>query len=562
MIGLDQAEDRVALTWLFGFVRQERHRLGRILLVALLSMVLVLLQPLLTRLLIDQGILAGDVDQLVTAGLLMLGAALVAALLGWLNRYQHVSVSADILFALRQDLFLHLMRLSPRFFQRWRSGDLLSRLDGDVAEIQRFAVDGLLAAISTTLGLIGALALMFILSWQLSLIALVLLPAEWLLLRALRPKVEAITRAFRERNSDLSAFLVERLPAMKLIQSTGSEQREAQGLGDLQAAFKTDLLRHQMLSYVTGAVPGLLTSASNVLVFMVGGWMVIEGRLTLGTLIAFSAYLSRASGPIQTLLGLYVGAQRALVSLRRVYELRKTAPSIEPPAAPHPIPAGAGGRIRFEGVHFAYEQVPVLEGLDLAIEPGEKIGLMGLSGAGKTTLIDLLQRHYDPSLGRITLDGIDLREFDAIQLRRRIVVVAQETILFRGSILDNIRYAAPAADEAAVRNAASLAKVDRFAQGLPDGYATDVGSNGRRLSGGERQRVAIARALLQDPLVLILDEATSEIDQATEADIIETVDRLFSDRTRLLISHRTESMAGIDRLVELSDGKLLEKRTG
>ncbi|MEZ5932105.1 MAG: ABC transporter ATP-binding protein [Alphaproteobacteria bacterium] len=559
MIGPDRAEDRRAVAWLLGFISRQQGPLLRILLVALGSMALVLVQPLLTRMLIDRGIIAGDGGTLIEAGLLMLGAAVAAAFLGWFNRYQHVSVSADILFALRRDLFQHLLRLSPGFFQRWRSGDLLARMDGDVAEIQRFAVDGLLAAISTALGLVGALALMLMLSWQLSLIAFFLLPIEYLLLRRLRPRVEATTRALRERNSDLSAFLVERLPAAKMIQASGAEAREAAALGELQGAFKGDLMRQQMLGYVTGAVPGLLTSASNVLVFMIGGWMVISGALTLGTLIAFSAYLGRAAGPVQTLLGLYVGAQRALVSLRRVHELRSVAPAIETPADPVPLREGACGKIHFEEVHFAHEAAPLLNGLDLVIEPGEKVGLIGLSGAGKSTLIDLLQRHHDPTSGRVTLDGVDLRRLDLRQLRQKVVVVAQETVLFRGTLLDNIRYAAPGVDQAAVRHAAARARLDHVADTLPERYETDLGSGGGRLSGGERQRVAIARALLQDPLVLILDEATSAIDTATEAEIIETVDRLFAGRTRLLISHRPETLRGVDRLVELVDGKLYER---
>ncbi|MDH3770836.1 MAG: ABC transporter ATP-binding protein, partial [Nitrospirota bacterium] len=237
-----QADDRAALRWLFGFVRPHTARLARVLAIALVTTGLVLLQPWLTKLLIDQGILAGDMQVLVIVCLLMLSAALIAALLGWLNRYQHVAVSADILFALRLALFRHLELLSPHFYARWRSGDLLARLDGDVAEIQRFGVDAVLAAVSATIGLIGALALMLALSWRLSLIAFVLLPAEWVFLRLMRPKIEATTRVLRERSSDLSAFFVERLPAIKMIQSMAAEEREAAGLDTLQTRFRGDLL--------------------------------------------------------------------------------------------------------------------------------------------------------------------------------------------------------------------------------------------------------------------------------------------------------------------------------
>src|SRR5690606_38727146 len=321
-------------------------------------------------------------------------------------------------------------------------GDLLARLDGDVAEIQRFAVDALLAAISATVGLMCALALMLALSWMLSLIAFVLLPLEFLFLRRMRPRVEATTRALRERGSDLAAFLIERIGAMKFTQSVAAEEREAAGLDRLQGQFRRDLVRQQMTGYVTGAVPGFLTTASNALVFVIGGWLVIGGALTLGTLIAFTAYLGRATGPVQSLLGLYVAAQRALVSLRRVAELQREQPAVVSAARPRPLPA-RGGAIRLEHVRFGYGAGDVLEDADLAIRPGEKVGLIGLSGAGKTTLIDLLQRHYDPAGGRILLDGVDLRELDLAELRRRIAVVAQDTVLLKGSLLDNLRYAAP-----------------------------------------------------------------------------------------------------------------------
>ncbi|HSA79612.1 MAG TPA: ABC transporter ATP-binding protein [Geminicoccaceae bacterium] len=552
-------DDRAALGWLFSFVRPHGRRLALVVLVALVSTALVLLQPLLIKLLIDDGILAGDFFTVVQICLAMLAVALVGALLGGLNRYQHVAVSADILFALRHELFRHLQRLPPTFYARWRSGDLLARLDGDVAEVQRFAVDALLAAISATLGLLGAFALMLALSWQLSLIAFVLLPLELLFLRRLRPRVEATARALRERGSDLAAFLVERLGTMKFTQSVAAEAREAGVLDALQGRFRADLLRQQMTGYLAGAVPGLLTTASTALVFVIGGWLVIQGSLTLGTLVAFAAYLGRATGPVQSLLGLYVAAQRALVSLRRVAELQREQPAVTSPAQPKAATA-RGGAVRFERVRFGYGGDEILQGVDLAIVPGEKVGLIGLSGAGKTTLIDLLQRHYDPAGGRILLDGVDLRELDLGELRRRITVVAQDTVLLKGSLLDNLRYATPGASAAEVRAAARRAEIDAFASALPDGYASDVGTAGSALSGGQRQRIAIARALLQDPLVLVLDEATSAVDEATEAAIIRAVDELFRDRTRIVISHRAATLAGVDRLIALERGRLVERQ--
>ncbi|MDH3914285.1 MAG: ABC transporter ATP-binding protein/permease, partial [Rhodospirillales bacterium] len=452
-----------------------------------------------------------------------------------------------------------LQRLSPAYYARSRGGDLMNRLDGDVGEIQRFAVDTLLASVNGVIALAGALALMASLSWQLSLLALVLLPAEVLFLRAMRPRVEAMTRRVRERSGDLTSFLFDTLGTMKFIQSVAAEDREARRLEGLNRSYLKDLLRLQMVNFATAAVPNLMTSLSTALVFIAGGTMMIQGRLTLGALIAFSAYLARATGPVQTLLGLYVASLRARVSLTRVMEVTRVAPAVAQPARPRPLPAGGAGEVRFEGLSFGYdpEGPPVLEDVDLIARGGGKIGLIGISGAGKTTLIDLLHRHYDPAAGRILLDGLDLRDLDLSELRRKIAVVAQDTVLFAGSVADNIRYAAPEASDAALREAAVRAQVDRFVLALPQGYDTEVGARGTALSGGQRQRLAIARALLQDPLVLVLDEATSAVDYETEARIVQAIDELFPDRTRLVISHRPEALQGADAILELARGRLV-----
>jgi ATP-binding cassette, subfamily B, bacterial len=558
-VTVTRSDDRAALRWLFGFVRPRSRRLAVVLGLALLGTGLALVQPLLTRLLIDGGILGRDFAIVaLTCGLMFL-AALASALLGGVNRFQHVALSADVLFALRLAVFRHLEHLPPTFYARRPTGDLLARLDGDVAEIQRFAVDGLLGAISAAIGLIGTLTLMLLLSWQLSLIAFVLLPAELAFLRLMRPRIEVASRRLRERAGELSSFLVERLGGIKLIQSVAAEEREAGALDGLQGRFRRDLLSQQMVSYVAGGVPALLTQASTALVFIAGGWMVIEGSLTLGTLIAFAAYLGRVAGPVQTLLGLYVAAQRALVSLRRVVELTAERPAVAAPAVPRALPADGRGEVRFEGVRFSYREDAVLRGVDLVVRPSEKLGIVGLSGAGKSTLIDLLLRHHDPQAGRILLDGVDLRELDLKKLRCAVAVVAQDVVLFRGSLLDNLRYAAPQTSEAQAIDAARRAEVDAFARALPEGYASEVGTAGATLSVGQRQRIAIARALLQDPRVLVLDEATSAVDEATEARIVRAIDALFPGRTRIVISHRKATLAGVERLFALEDGRLVER---
>jgi ATP-binding cassette subfamily B protein len=550
-----------AMRWLASFVRPHAARLSAVLCLSFLATALSLAQPYITRYLIDDGLLAGSMRVILLLCGLLLAVAIVSTALSGLNRWHYVDLSARVLFALRESVFSHLQRLSPAWYARARGGDVLQRLDGDVAEIQRFAIDALLALVNGVIALVGTLILMAMLNWKLSLLALAIIPAQLLFLRKMRPRVEESTRTVRERASDLTSFVMESLAAMKLVQSVGGEARQEQALGGLHENYRGDLLRQQMTGFVTTAVPSLLTTLSTAIVFAIGGWMVIEGGLTLGALIAFSIYMARASGPVQTLLGLYVATRRARVSLDRVMAIMNEKPAVLALANTRPLPVGAGGNILFDGVSFAYENrgIPILNSLCAEFPGGRKIGLVGASGAGKSTLIDLLHRHYDPWEGRILLDGIDLVDLDPAELRRRIAVVAQDTVLLSGSIADNIRYAAPWAGDKAVLDAAVSAQVDEFADALPNGYATNVGARGTALSGGQRQRIAIARAILQDPLVLILDEATSAVDRETESSIGAAIDRLFPDRTRIVISHRAETLAGADPIFDMKDGGLEQR---
>ncbi|HZP41842.1 MAG TPA: ABC transporter ATP-binding protein [Candidatus Binatia bacterium] len=547
------------LAWLAGFVWPERRRLAGVLALSLAASGLALVQPWLTRPLIDEGLLAGRLDVVLRVAAALAALAVLAAAAGAANQWLYVSTSARVLFALREAVYRHLTRLSPAFYARARTGDLVARLDGDVADVQRFAVDTLLASVNGAIVLAGAVAFMVSLSWQLSLVALVLLPVELAALRVLRGRVERLARPVRERASDLTSFLVDTLAAMKLVQSVAAEARETQRLRTLHARFLDDLLRLQLASYAAAAVPGVLTSLTAPVVWLAGGAMVVAGRLSLGTLVAFAAYLARATGPVQTLLGVWVAARRARVSLERVGELLAEAPAVAPPGAPRRLPADARGEVRFEGVVFRHEgrEGDVLAGVTATIPAGAKAGIVGASGAGKTTLVDLLHRHFDPAAGRVLLDGVDVRDLDLAELRRRVAVVAQDAVLFTGTIADNIRYAAPEADDAAVRAAAARAELDELLARLPEGLDAEVGARGTALSGGERQRIAIARALLQDPLALVLDEATSAIDIATQARIGATIDRLFADRTRLVVSHRPEALAGVDMVLEVAAGRLV-----
>jgi ATP-binding cassette subfamily B protein len=549
---------QAALRWLYSFVRPHRLAIAGLLGLSACASALVLVQPWLTKLLIDDGLLARDFPMLVLIAGLMIVAGLLGTLLSGINRYLHTRLSGRILFALRDDLYRHLQTLSPNFYGQRRIGDLMSRLDGDVAEIQRFAVDSLFSAVSSVIGLVVAVAMLVTLSWELSLLALVLIPLDVLWLRWMRRKVERDVRQLRERSADMSSFMVETLPVMKFIQSAGQQQREARRLETLGQGYMSQLLRLQVTEFFTQAVPGTLTSLSRACAFLIGGYWVVQGTWQLGALIAFSTYLGMAVGPVQSLLGLYVAIQRMTVSLGRVMELRGEEPMVLTPVTPQPMPSS--GELRFDDVHFSHPGRPsTLRGIDARIPYGLKVALSGGSGVGKSTLIDLLQRHHDPQSGRVLLGEVDLRELDLFQLRRRIAVVSQDIVLFRGSLADNLAYAVPDASREAIAEVARLAQLDSLIASLPEGLDSPLGERGQQLSGGQKQRIAIARALLQDPLILVLDEATSAVDEVTEREVIEAIDRLFAGRTRILISHRPSTLADADLRFELLDGVLTSK---
>jgi len=549
---------QASLRWLYSFVRPHRLAIAGLLGLSVCASALVLVQPWLTKLLIDDGLLARNFPMLVLIAGLMIVAGLLGTALSGINRYLHTRLSGRMLFALRDDLYRHLQTLSPSFYGQRRIGDLMSRLDGDVAEIQRFAVDSLFSAVSSVIGLVVAIAMLLTLSWKLSLLALVLIPLDVLWLRWMRRKVERDVRQLRERSADMSSFMVETLPVMKFIQSAGQQQREARRLETLGQGYMSQLLRLQVTEFFTQAVPGTLTSLSRACAFLIGGYWVVQGTWQLGALIAFSTYLGMAVGPVQSLLGLYVAIQRMTVSLGRVMELRGEQPTVSTPARPQPMPNG--GDLWFDNVHFAHPgRQSTLRGIEARIPYGLKAALSGGSGVGKSTLIDLLQRHHDPQSGRVLLGDVDVRELDLFQLRRRIAIVSQDIVLFRGSLADNLAYAVPDASREAIAEVARLAQLDSLIESLPEGLDSPLGERGQQLSGGQKQRIAIARALLQDPLILVLDEATSAVDEATEREVIDAIDRLFAARTRILISHRPSTLADADLRFELLDGVLTSK---
>lgn len=527
------------------------------LLLALLIAALSAAQPLLMRMVIDQGLIAHRFARLLEACAGMLGLALLGFLLGGVHRAIYVRASGGALFSLRREVYEHLLSVSPRRLAGMAVGDLVSRLDGDIAEVQRFGTDAAASLINSVLSLAVVGAVMIGLSWRLTLLVAALLPLQLLVRRYARPRLERSTRELREAAGDLSAFLIETLTGARHVQAAGAEVRETRRLEDLGSAYLRRALSQQWVGYATGSLSALLGHLATAAVFVLGGWYVLQGELSVGTLVAFAAYLGRSAGSAASMAGLYSGYHRARVSLGRVRQLLDLPPVRESPRAVA-LPDDARGALCLEQVTVAAsgDGPPVLDAVTLDIPAGTKAVLRGVSGAGKSTLADLLRRFIDPDAGQILLDGRPLIDYRLVDLRRRIVVVEHSPILFRGTILDNLRYghdglSAPEAIEAARR-----AGAHEFIEALPDGYGTRIGEGGAGLSTGQRQRIAIARAVLSRPLIVVLDEATSGLDTEAARTMHRSLDAAFANRTRLIITHRTSDVEEWDLCWRLDAGRI------
>ena len=552
---------RVSLAWLAGYVGRRRYALGGVMALATVSSALAVAQPYLSKLVIDEGLIARRLEVLIWLCAAMVGLAAVNFTLGALNRWLYVRVSGQILFALREDVYAHLLTLPPEFFRRRPVGDLVTRLDGDVAEVQRFSTDTLLAFVNGTLMLVATAAVMLLLSPPLALIAAAVVPLQLLVRYRSRAYVTESTRAVREQTGRVAHFFVETLGAAKAVQGAAAEAWEQRRLVELNEGLLQRLVRAQLVGYVVGGVSALLSHATTAAVFIAGGMMLIHGSLTVGTLVAFVAYLARSTGSATSLMNLYTAWQRAAVSLARVRELLEAAPLRRASAATPPtLQAYAPGHIRFEDVtfHRAGMERALFTELSLDIVAGSKVVLCGASGAGKSTLVDLLRGFAAPESGRIWVDELEVQACDLTSLRRHVCVIEAEPAFFRGSLLYNLRYGNFAASSDSVQAAAQRAGVDTFVAQLREGYDTEVGSGGAGLSTGQRQRLAIARALLGEPVVVVLDEATSNLDAAAAHAMHGLIDEHFAKRTRLIITHAPQRVPRADRVVELRDGRLIE----
>jgi ATP-binding cassette, subfamily B, bacterial len=548
------------LAWVWPYIRRRWRSILGVMALAAITSALSAAQPYLSKLVIDGSLIGRHFGLLVELCATIVALAACGFALGALNRLLYVRLSGKILFAIREDVYAHILKLPPRFFRVRPVGDIVTRLDGDVAEIQRFSTDSALAVVNAVLLLIFSVAIMATMSLDLTVVAACMLPLQLILRYRARRHVAQSTRDVREYRGGITHFLVETLGAAKAVQSAGAEHWEHDRLATLNEGLLRRLVREQLVGYTVGALSGVLSHLTTAVVFIFGGWQVIHGSLSVGTLVAFTAYMARGTGSATSLMGLYTAYQRAGVSLKRVQELRDAEPMRARSGGSRTLDAHSGP-ICFRNVSFRYpagERV-LFDELTLDIASGSKVVLFGESGVGKSTLVDLLRGFAELEAGQILLDAVDLSDYDLRAVRRRIPVLETDPVLFLGSILDNLRYGNFDAPIDRVFEVARQTGVEPFVLALPEGYATELGSRGAGLSTGQRQRIAVARALLGSPFALVLDEATSNLDAAAVQAMHGLIDRYLGQRTRLVITHSPDAVPRADRVLELRDGRIIER---
>jgi ATP-binding cassette subfamily B protein len=529
-----------------------------------LSLVLIAVVPLIDtamiwmfKVVVDQVLVPQDFGPFVWIAGAYVALTLLAGVLGFFDDYLANWIGERFLLDLRTRFFAHLQSLSLDFFDRRRLGDLISRLTGDIASIEAFVLSGVTDAISYVLRIVFFSAALFYLQWDLALISLVVAPVFWLAARRFSRLIKVASREKRRRSGSISSVAEESLSNAALVQAYGQEDREVErfhreNLGSYHAEMASTRLKALYTPLID-----LIELLGALLVIGLGTWELSRGNLTLGGLLVFMTFLTQLYSPVRGMSRLVNRIHAASASAERIIEMLDQQPSVVERSNAADL-GRARGRIELDHVTFRYPETEgnAVSGVSLAVEPGETLALVGPSGAGKSTLAKLLLRFYDPHLGRILLDGEDVRGLKLESVRDNVALLLQETLVFDGTIYENIAYGRRDATRRQVEGAALAADAHEFISALPDGYDTEIGQKGRRLSGGQRQRIAIARAMMRDAPVLILDEPTTGVDAESGVRIMGPLRRLMGGRTTIVISHNLVTVRDADRIAVLEGGRI------
>jgi len=513
-------------------------------------------QPLIMRYLVDDVILSRELGFLAVAILLLAGISLAEKLTGLLQQFYFARFEQEVTLDIQQDLFSHVLRFPKAFFDEKQTGYLISRLSSDVDGLRWFFSSTIAYIISNLLRFAGGVVLLFYLEWRLALGVLLIVPGLVLCIRYFSKKVHVLSHQDMEQQANVTSQLQESLASVSLIKAFSTEARTVKRfMSQLSEAFHISL-EQTTVSSVANLVINSMPGMAKVTILALGAYWVIQGHWSLGSLLAFIAYLAYVFGPAQFLASANLQLQNARAALERVSALYDIIPEEN---------VGAGekterlrGEIEFNNVSFSYdEREPVLNNISFRIQPGERVAIVGPSGVGKTTLLSLILRFYRPNAGEIYFDGQPARDYELGSLRQRIGYVAQSTLLLSGSIMENLRYGNPEAREEEVSRAAKVAGIHDFIASLPEGYETEIGEDGVKLSEGQKQRLALARAIVKDPDILVLDEPTSALDSQTEKTIFLSLPSVIENKTLFVVAHRLSTIMNADRIFLLDQNRLI-----
>lgn len=555
----DARDQRVTISRLLSYLKPYRGSLIGVFVLVMVSTLLSLAGPLLLGLAIDEYIIPGDLPGLLRLAGIMLAVYLGSSVTVTIYSLVMVNIAQKLMKDIRAALFSHMQTLSMSYFDEHETGDLMSRITNDTDTINRGLSSGLTQLAGSLLQLVGIAIAMFVLSWQMALGSLLILPLMMFATGAIASRSRSAFRDVQFNLGALNATAEENIAGVRVVRAFAREDDTIAEFRAVNEQNRDAGIKAERIVALLMPLLNVMSTITIALIAALGGWLALRDIITVGIIVSFIAYIQQFFHPLRQLSQLYNQLQSALAGAERIFDVMDAELAVADQPGAEALPR-IEGRVEFDHVSFAYEiGKPVLVDVSLTAEPGETIALVGPTGAGKTTIINLLSRFYDVQEGAIRIDGHDIRDIEQVSLRRQLGIVLQDTYLFSGTVMENIRYGRLDATDEEVVEAAKLANADQFISRLPHGYNTEISEQGSNFSQGQRQLMAIARAVLADPAILILDEATSSVDTRTEMHIQEALLRLMEGRTSFVIAHRLSTIENADQVLVVNDNRIIER---